>query len=978
MSRRVAATPAGSKGVVMRKFSCVGRVFAVVGLLALAGSACDDGKRNNNSACAADDECGSGFCLVVCLDPEGDVDGDGLVNRLEKAVSTRADVSDTDGDGVNDFAEVGDETLTPLDSDADGMIDALESKIEDADGDCVSDQLDAVTETQAQLVALHCAVVGVCAAADAAAIELSCADGLTGEPPTCGFAKVPGYASTDDACDGADADCDGATDEDFASAACERTNALGTCGGSTLCQAGVPRCEAPEPAGEVCDGIDQDCDGQTDEATCDDGDECTVDTCAGASGCQNVAADCDDSAPCTVDACDPVTGECTHAAKVCDDGDACTVDECDAESAECESVATSCDDGDPCTMDSCDSATGACAHPPKSCDDEDDCTVDQCVAETGACEHAAVSCDDGDACTADTCDGASGECQYAAVACDLGPCVIAGCEAEAGCVAAGAVSCDDGDACTEDSCDETSGCVHAPTDCSDGDACNGVETCDPAVGCVSASSVVYVEDFEGEVSGWETGLLDPQSGAANTWVLAAGSGGTTPVLFESMAYGTVNTGNEGGYEQSYLLSPEFDVTGGAIVSFRTFVSNEGYEGDGESAVGPPVNPAGGGEGPQGPLSPDDVVPYNSYDMEFLQLSTDGGATWRNLLPPPSLVWYALPEPGWVDVSVPVPTAGASATTRFRFVYDTGDDCCGPEDVVGWFIDDFTVTVGGGLVCDGTDTCVTTSCDPAIGCVVTPAELDCADTSACTADFCHPEVGCVNADVSFQCDDGDLCNGFEQCDSELGCLPQTSFDTYETFASLEPEYWSWGPLGETDGSYWGVYAQSGGDAPLVFDSQAMGSPNAGPELGAERTGAVYGFGVDMRKGGRLRFRSLTLNQDWTAEGRDSESVEVSSDGGESWTVLIDPTDPRWVSDGEWELFDEEIAGAPELGALLFRFVYDTVDDCCGPNGPEGWFIDDVRILAYADPTCDDGDECTIDSCEPDGLGCVHEPDPSCSL
>ncbi len=71
-----------------------------------------------------------------------DSDGDGLANAREAEVGTDPDNPDSDGDGANDGAEVGDDPAAPLDGDGDGIIDALDSATADADGDGVMDQQD--------------------------------------------------------------------------------------------------------------------------------------------------------------------------------------------------------------------------------------------------------------------------------------------------------------------------------------------------------------------------------------------------------------------------------------------------------------------------------------------------------------------------------------------------------------------------------------------------------------------------------------------------------------------------------------------------------------------------------------------------------------------------------------------------------------------------------------------------------------------
>ena len=65
---------------------------------------------------------------------------------------------------------------------------------------------------------------------------------------------------------------------------------------------------------ETCNGIDDDCDGSTDDNSCNDGNDCTIDACAGPeSGCKHVAMG--DGQPCGVGkacnsgACVPVGGQ---------------------------------------------------------------------------------------------------------------------------------------------------------------------------------------------------------------------------------------------------------------------------------------------------------------------------------------------------------------------------------------------------------------------------------------------------------------------------------------------------------------------------------------------------------------------------------------------------------------------------------------------------------------------------------------------
>lgn len=271
-----------------------------------------------------------------------------------------------------------------------------------------------------------------------------------------------------------------------------------TCSGARSCSAnGLSACIAKPPTAEVCDGVDNDCDGDTDEGSCDDDNVCTSAVCAGADGCAvkkfddlpcdadddactagdsclkgvcvpGAPKNCDDKNPCTKDACLPATG-CTQTDDdnvPCDDDNPCTLGDTCASGA-CEAgAAKECKSGQDCIAAVCSLVTGKCgfsnAPTGKGCDDDDLCTkADSC--DGGLCLGKKVTCDDADVCTDDACTASSG-CVFKSTtaACEDGNLCTLKDSCKAGKCSSGALkNCDDNQSCTADSCDSKTGqCVH--------------------------------------------------------------------------------------------------------------------------------------------------------------------------------------------------------------------------------------------------------------------------------------------------------------------------------------------------------------------------------------------------------------------------------------------------------------------------------------------------------------------------------------
>jgi len=521
---------------------------------------------------------------------------------------------------------------------------------------------------------------------------------------------------------------------------CWITNAQGTCHGVRHCEAGaLSNCSAPLAENETCDGVDNDCDGATDEESpgeplCEDETVCTDDFCL-LGTCVNDVEDgfcavgdgycathgeikLDD--PCKV--CNTAVDDnaWSGSTALCDDVDPCTEDDI-CKGGTCQGTAYQCDDWLDCTDDLCIGG-GACEYPTSAgkcliagtcfdggfvnpeqeclacepltsqdqwtvmtmCDDGDPCTESDTCSD-GVCAGVPVQCDDGAACTADSCDPATGLCQFNPHhdACDDQDVCngVESCEPVSGCVAGTPLACDDGNPCTLDECHADTGCAYGFTQdsCEDGNPCTGPDVC--------------------------------QDGDC---------GPGPPVVCDDANFCTVDS-----------CEPEF----GCVYEENTELCDDGDD-----------------------CTLDDRCQGGVCTGETFLDCDDG-------------------NPCTDDTCDAI--LGCLHTDNTLQCND-GDSCTG-EDLCAAG----TCVPGGQVDCDDGNVCTNDACDPNQGCVYSNNDLGCDDANDCTSGDQCQHGDCIGGNPLY-CDDGDACNGLETCSSAGGCQGGTplSCDDHDVCNGVE--------------------------------------------------------------------------------------------------------------------------------------------------------------------------------------------------
>ena len=317
---------------------------------------------------------------------------------------------------------------------------------------------------------------------------------------------------------------------------------------------------------------------------------------------------------------------------------------------------------------------------------------------------------------------------------------------------------------------------------------------------------------------------------------------------------------------------------------------------------------------------------------------------------------------------------------------TADAC---DEAAGGCVHDAAAADGApcddGVYCTDGDACAEGAC------VAGPAR-DCDDGIACTEEACDEDAdACAVAYHDSECDDASWCNGAETCAAGVGCQDGTPPDCDDGFACT------------TDACDESVFActntpDSGACDDGVF---CNGAETCDPAAGAAGTGCVPGTPptCDDR-------RACTVDAcDAATDACTHEADDALCDDGVACTTdrcdatgCVHLVDSSLCDDGLWcngvERCDASLGcvagGAPacddgvdctvdscdEVDRLCHHDVDDArCDDGSWCTGAE-WCHPVQGCRSGAAPDCDDGVACTVDACSDLAGDCTHTADDAC--
>jgi hypothetical protein len=691
----------------------------------------------------------------------------------------------------------------------------------------------------------------------------------------------------------------------------------------------------------------------------------------------------------------PAAGSFAYNVRVSDDGGCIAVGDAAATTVQWNGDGGACDDGNNCTAP--DTCTGALCSGPNPCDDADACTTEVCDGQGACIGHVPVNCDDGNSCTDDSCSPASG-CAHAH---RTGPCT-------------------DGDVCTlGDTCIDgvcVTGTIPLPSPlhvCNTGGLT--IPTSGPATPYPSTITLSgqrpYLCSVVIELLGLTHGFPDDLdvlvAKAGPNAIVMSDAGGSFDVNPVNLALNDAGAGNlpDAGPLSTGVYKP----------------SN--YTGSGtETWPAPAPAPLGGsalsifkGSDPDGTWSlfvVDDEAPdggsITSWCVNIVSICTanpdcDDGNGCTDDACVNGQCAYTANNATCSDGSactIGDVCSGGACVPGSPVICDDGDVCtnqaCNPQTGACQYApvvcndgnpctDDACVGPGTGCVATPNDTLTCsdgnpcTQTDACIGGVCTGSNpIVCNDANPCTTDGCDPGSGlCVYQDNTNPCDDGTVCTVGDVCGPRLG----QSFDQ----GSSIPAGWTSSVVTGIPGDVpWRIVANSSDTPPhSVFaenyshvSDMTLDAPPAAIQTGAAtlrfrqrfafQAGADGGV-LELSIGGGPFMDIVAAGGSFVSGGYTGTIASASSpiQGRLAWTGNSAGY-PAYMT--TIILLPASAAGQPVV--LRWRVVSDAAVAASGQN-VDSIVLTDPRNTCIPGPalSCDDGNPCRDDSCDPQ-TGCLH--------